>query len=60
MLYVFVITDSSRRMDWPWCYCFVKETTLCAPTLNLWLMQSYILTHARAFNIKRAASYDWS
>ena len=52
MLYVFVITDSSRRMDWPWCYCFVKETTLCAPTLNLWLAQSYILTHAGAFNIR--------
>ena len=57
---LFVITDLSRGMDWPWCYCFVKETTLCAPTLNLWLTQSYILTHARAFNIKRAASYDWN
>ena len=21
---VFVITDSSRGMDWPWCHCFVK------------------------------------
>ena len=51
---LFVITDSSRGMDRPWCYCFVKETTLCAPTLTLWLTQSYILTHARAFNIKRA------
>ena len=50
---VFVITDSSRRMDWPWCSCFVKETTLGAPTLNLWLTQSYILTHARAFNIRK-------
>ena len=49
---LFVITDSSRGMDWPWCYCFVKETTLCAPTLNLWLTQSYILIHARAFNIE--------
>ena len=57
---LFVITDSSRGMDWPWCYCFVKETTLCAPTLNLWLTQLYILTHAHAFNIKRAASYDWN
>ena len=49
---VFVIPDSSGRMDWPWCYRFVKETTLCAPTLTLWLTQSYILTHARAFNIE--------
>ena len=29
-------------MDWPWCYCFVKETTLSAPTLNLWLTQSVV------------------
>ena len=57
---VIAINDSSRRMDWPWCSCFVKETSLCAPTLNLWLTQLYILTHAHALNIKRAASYDWN
>ena len=49
---MFVILDLSRGMDWPWCSCFVKETTLCAPTLNLWLTHSYILTHAGAFNIR--------
>ena len=41
---VFVINDSSRRIDWPWCYYFAKETTLFA------------LTDARAFNIRTAAS----
>ena len=49
---LFVITDSSRGNGLAMVFCFVKETTLCAPTLTLWLTQSYILTHARAFNIE--------